>query len=383
MTEHNKSTHIIRPELGQKFRTAREEQHLSRRAVSAQINHITLPIPVLETWKENILLSTLHQLTELEKGDFPVDSKKQHTQQELIHQLSELYHNQTLEDCYCRELCPFGQGRRELKCNNIKEITLGLSSSLDYLFDNTRKIANILRDGHVDGEEMSDLMKVLNVLQDVSASARAIQRWSGYTPDSPANTFSMDENPYVQARKEADMIQQDAARETGIHRTTIARLEGDEETREIPTQNQVVLMSKAYLSPRIRNFYCYHDCPIGGRLEPLDIHNSAVVSLMLISSLLYSGDLNKQLRNMLADGEIKENEERQFQASLTKLLDLSRQAETMVLGMTEKLSKKLLEIIADKKVTEEERPIFLETIEYLEQLNYSQDFLDELKENYL
>lgn len=104
---------------------------------------------------------------------------------------------------------------------------------------------------------------------------------------------------------------------------------------------------------------------------------------MFLSSLLYVGDLNRQLRRLLSDGEIQEHEQKEFQNALNELMDLSSQADAMVLNMVQQLCGKLKVIVADGQVTATERAEFVKTIDYLERLGCWPEHLKELKETYL
>lgn len=103
---------------------------------------------------------------------------------------------------------------------------------------------------------------------------------------------------------------------------------------------------------------------------------------MFLSSLLYVGDLNRQMRRLLSDSEIQEHEQKEFQNTLNEPMDLSSQADTMVLNMVQQLCGKLKAIVTDGQVTAEERAEFVKTIDYLERLGYWPEHLEELKEIY-
>lgn len=308
--------------------------------------------------------------------------------------MAQLYSCAHLEAKYCAELCPIGQSRKQLQYDNIKEVTLSLSASLDYLKDNAKLIGRCIRDDYISDQEWPDMLATLQILKDISHRAKFIWRWSGFSPqcihdDTPEQIrIKKAVNPYaevgkerivLQSGKEKSMTQETAAAQTDITRSTLASIESN---KILPTQSQVIRMSKAYLFPKIRNFYCYHDCPIGGRQDPLNICDSRGVICMFLSLLLYVGDLNRQLRRLLSDGEIQEHEQKEFRNALNELMDLSSQADTMVLNMVQQLCGKLKAIVADGLVTAAERAEFVKTIDYLERLGYWPEHLEELKEIY-
>lgn len=395
MASQNISPHVENKELGQQFRQAREARKLSQNAAAAK--HLGYSPSTNDSFELSEITNAVLRLRSIESGDFFVDSKHQQEQQRFIHSLAEIYDAQVLEDSYCRELCPIGRSRKQLEYDNIKEVTLSLSASLDHLEDNAQFLSRRIRDNRITQKEWSDILPLLSMLNDISARAKSIQRWSGFIPETvlddgheetqkPTGAIYQESRNEVQTVKNDGsvkaMTQKEAAEKIGIPRTTLADIESLN-SEHIPTQNQVIRMSKAYLSPKIRNFYCYHDCPIGGRQDPLNVCDSKDVTCMFLSSLFYIGDLNRQLRRMLADGAVQEHEKEAFQHTLNELMDFSRQADTMRLSLMEQLCAQLRGILADGRVDEAEEADFRKNLDILEKLGYPQEDLDELKEEYL
>lgn len=390
MEEKSLSPHLQNRELGQFFRESREKQKFSIPEAAARINDIAYPLNSDDPdydYLKSAVDAAAKQVRSIENGDFFVDSQHQHRQQELIHQLAQLYGASSLEDEYCSRLCPIGRYRKQLQYDNVKEVTLSLSASMDYLEDHAKPIGRCIRDDYISESEWPDILEMLNILRNISHRSKSIQRWSGFSvqrilDDRPARDVAeKTPNPYAMARKgRQNMTQAAAAAATDIPRATIASIESD---RKVPTQGQIVRMSNAYLSPQIRHFYCYRECPINGRQEPLDVQDSKGVICRFLSSLLYVGDLNRQLRRLLADGEIQDGERAEFQDVLNEMMDLSRQADAMVLKTLQHLCDRLKVILADGRVTEDERPEFERIIDYLERLGYPPDHLEELQREYL
>lgn len=340
-----------------------------------------------QTWVADSLHVNVSAISDLENGRFTTPKGKlKRDVPWLVREVAKLYNRPELEEYYCSNICPIGKQRQQLQYHDIDAIRERLCDSLEQLGRNTRSIVETLQDGEITKDEWDRCEEMLKILQEVSHATKSAELWArvrGGRSIPPRKRKSVparaEENPYKRVRLELGMDQNSAGRATDIDHGRMSGIEQSGSKRELPNVHEAISLSRAYLSPRIRNFYCYHDCLIGGTQEALDIHSLPRVALMLVSSLYYVKDMNTQLSFAMAFAGEAPPDPNMVQDALPELKELSKRADTLSLWMQEELCARLRVILADNRVTEEEREDFVRILGFLKQLNLSEDFIEEMR----
>lgn len=370
---------------GNVFQEARRQTNLSQEEVAGRLN-----------------IST-NVIRDLEKGVFttPTGKLKRNTPR-LVREVAKLYGRPQLEDYYCTNICPIGKQREQLRYHDIDAIRERLNTSLVQLDRSARTIVETLKDGSITEDEWDKCEEMLKLLQKISYDTKSAELWTrvktAKVPEEAEEeekkeeevqensaskgkgSSAEQENVYKIGRENSGLNQQQAADVTDIPQSQISYYEQKENKRLVPGVHEVINLSRAYLSPRIRNFYCYHDCEIGGKLEPLNVSSLPRVALMLVSSLYYVKDMYKQLSFDLDFTDGEEPDPSLIGESLPELKRLSRDADTLALWMQEELCARLRDILEDDVVTAEERPVFIRILGFLEELGASESFLADMRD---
>lgn len=146
-----------------------------------------------------------------------------------------------------------------------------------------------------------------------------------------------EKNIYVEARKQSNLTQARAseAMQT-ISEDRLARLETDKISM---TPNDVLEMSNAYKRPDLCNYYCIHECPIGkstlSEIKPQQLSN---IILKMIASLNTVEAEKNALIEITSDGQITENELKDFARIQIKLNEISSTVEALKLWVKEMIA---------------------------------------------
>lgn len=137
-------------------------------------------------------------------------------------------------------------------------------------------------------------------------------------------------NIYFRARKEAASYneklysREGAAELLGISVSTLADYELGI-TKVVPV-DKVVLMAELYNCPELKTRYCKCECPIG-KTMPLatEVKGIEGATLRLIRELDYEGlkSIKKSLVDIAADGKITDDEKPELKATLDKIDELA------------------------------------------------------------
>lgn len=146
-----------------------------------------------------------------------------------------------------------------------------------------------------------------------------------------------EKNIYVEARKQSNLTQAKAseAMQT-ISEDRLARLETDKISM---TPNDVLEMSNAYKRPDLCNYCCTHECPIGkstlSEIKPQQLSN---IILKMIASLNTVETEKNALIEITSDGQITENELKDFARIQIKLNEISSTVEALKLWVKEMIA---------------------------------------------
>ncbi len=121
------------------------------------------------------------------------------------------------------------------------------------------------------------------------------------------------------------------------------RLERIENGKFPITPDEVMLLAKIYGEPTLCNYYCSKECPIGKKYVPeIKVKDLAQIVLEMLSSLNSMKKSQERLIEITADGEISDDEIRDFVFIQKELERISVTVETLQLWVEQ--------MLADKKI---------------------------------
>ena len=139
-----------------------------------------------------------------------------------------------------------------------------------------------------------------------------------------------DKNVYHQARESIKLTRAAASELMGF--ISESRIEKIEYEKTIPQPEDVLAMSKAYKNPGLCNYYCSKECPIGQEYVPeVKMKNLSQIVLELLSSLNTLSKEKDRLIDISVDGEISEDELRDFARIRNELATISMTVDALQL----------------------------------------------------
>lgn len=143
---------------------------------------------------------------------------------------------------------------------------------------------------------------------------------------------------YMKVREDLGLTRDTASELIGA--ITADRLEKIENDRLKAKPDEILVMAKAYKSPQIINYYCTHDCDIGGKyideVKPKDLSQIAVETLNSLNRLNQVGD---RLLEIVEDGEISPDEYEDFQTIKSNLDKMAQAVDSLQLWLNESAAK--------------------------------------------
>lgn len=164
--------------------------------------------------------------------------------------------------------------------------------------------------------------------------------------------MNKEKNIYVEARKQSNLTQAKAseAMQT-ISEDRLPRLETDKITM---TPNDVLEMANTYKRPDLCNYYCTHECPIGkntlSEIKPQQLSN---IILKMVASLNTIETEKNALIEITSDGQISENELKDFARIQMKLNEISSTVEALKLWVKEMIANGSIDEKEYEKVLQE------------------------------
>ena len=144
------------------YQEARDELDWSREKAADEIAKI-------ENGKYNYL--DKYRLVKIEEETVKI-------QPEDIVALSKAYKKPELRNHYCCYHCDIGKiDAPEVIYDNVHEILVNMSVSLESVNSKKLRLMEILADGKVDDTEITDLNRILEELERISMTVEAIQLW--------------------------------------------------------------------------------------------------------------------------------------------------------------------------------------------------------------
>ena len=110
------------------------------------------------------------------------------------------------------------------------------------------------------------------------------------------------------------------------------RIEKIENERTMPHPDEVLLMAQKYKQPRLCNYYCANQCPIGQQYVPeVKIKDLSQIVLEMLASLNSTSKQKERLIEITADGKITGDELEDFIYIQEELERISIAVETLQL----------------------------------------------------
>ena len=137
-------------------------------------------------------------------------------------------------------------------------------------------------------------------------------------------------SPY-QTTRESLKLTREAASEL-LEAMSPERIEKIENDRTMPHPDEVLLMAQKYKQPRLCNYYCANQCPIGQQYVPeIKIKDLSQIVLEMLASLNSMSRQKERLIEITVDGKITGDELEDFIDIQEELERISIAVETLQL----------------------------------------------------
>lgn len=103
------------------------------------------------------------------------------------------------------------------------------------------------------------------------------------------------------------------------------RIEKIESGKSAPHPDEVLQMEQGYKDPKLSNYYCTHECPIGMKyVQKAELKELPQLTVELLSALHAMDAEQNRLIDISVDGRVNDFERKQFDIILEKLAALDR-----------------------------------------------------------
>lgn len=137
-------------------------------------------------------------------------------------------------------------------------------------------------------------------------------------------------NIYQVSREEAGYTREGAAEL--LEFMSSDRIEKIENERSLPHPDEILAMADCYKNPSLCNYYCSHECPIGQEYVPeVKIKELSQITLEMLASLNSLDKEKNRLIEITVDGQISEDEIRDFEKIQEQLSQISMAIDSLQL----------------------------------------------------
>lgn len=138
-------------------------------------------------------------------------------------------------------------------------------------------------------------------------------------------------NYYFQLREESGYTRAEASEVMNISEARIEKIENDKVT---VMPEDIVEMSKGYKKPALCNYYCTHECRIGKEnLNMIEESSIAEISIGILDTLNSLDEKKAKLISIVADGKITSDERNEFISIGKDLKRINKIIESFLLWM--------------------------------------------------
>ena len=147
-----------------------------------------------------------------------------------------------------------------------------------------------------------------------------------------------------QKTREALQLTREAASEL-LESIAPERIEKIENERSLPHPDEVLVMSEKYKLPRLCNYYCANQCPIGQKYVPeIKVKDLSQIVLEMLASLNSMSKQKERLIEITVDGKITSDELEDFIYIQEELERISIAVETLQLWSERMLATGVIDI---------------------------------------
>ena len=149
-------------------------------------------------------------------------------------------------------------------------------------------------------------------------------------------------NRYQLAREELGLSREKASDLLGT--IPSERIEKIENEKSLPHPDEVLLMSQKYKKPSLCNYFCSNDCPIGREYVPeVQIKELSAIVIEMLASLNSVNKTRDRLIEIVADGVISDDEIDDFIQIQNELERISITVETLQLWAEKMLANGIID----------------------------------------
>lgn len=151
-----------------------------------------------------------------------------------------------------------------------------------------------------------------------------------------------DKNIYQQTRENLDLSREGASEL--LEWISPERIERIENEKSTPNPDEVLQMADKYKLPRLCNYYCSNQCPIGQEYVPeIKIKELSQIILEMLASLNSMNKKRERLIEITADGKIGDDEIEDFIYIQDELERISITVETLQLWSERMLANGIID----------------------------------------
>ena len=155
----------------------------------------------------------------------------------------------------------------------------------------------------------------------------------------PKVSSKLDKPMYMTIREELGLTREKASECITTQYISSDRLEKIENRRLIARPDEILAIAEAYRAPGIINYYCTHDCDIGGKyineVKPKELSQIAIETLNSLNKLNHVKD---RLLEIVEDGQITEDEYDDFSAIKGNLDKIAHAVDSLQLWLDENIA---------------------------------------------
>lgn len=150
-------------------------------------------------------------------------------------------------------------------------------------------------------------------------------------------------NIYQISREEAGFTREGAAEL--LEFISSDRIEKIESERSLPHPDEILAMADCYKNPSLCNYYCSHECPIGQEYVPeVKIKELSQITLEMLASLNSLDKEKNRLIEITVDGQISEDEIRDFEKIQEQLSQISMAIDSLQLWVQKAIADGRIDI---------------------------------------
>ncbi len=152
-----------------------------------------------------------------------------------------------------------------------------------------------------------------------------------------------DKNIYQISRENMELTRESASEL--LEFVSATRIEKIESEKSLPHPDEVLVMADKYKTPNLCNYFCSHDCPIGINYVPeINMKDLSQITLEILASLNSMEKKKDRLVEIVADGVISDNELEDFAKIQNELEHISVAVESLQLWVEKTIQENEINI---------------------------------------